>query len=179
MVLQPLFDAYGNQFVEFREHLFKAANRYIGYQITPDENNAFIIVNYVPQQNGYFPLLQFVGRLHFYRMQMAGPASDAFSENPYQGYWELETNYAINQPVYIPDPNGKIIKAIYESAENKRNIGVYRRPHSPTAECRGCNISGGKHKKGNKKSKRYMKKSTRNKRTKKRQTKTKKRIVKK
>ena len=154
MALTPLFDAYGNQFVEFREHLFKAANRYIGYQITPDENNAYIISGNVASSKGYFPVFQYIGRLHFYRMQMAGPASDAFSENPYQGYWELETNYFLNhQPVYIPDPNGKIISAIYEAGNNKRNNGVYRRSHSPTAECHGCSISGGKRKK--QKSKRH------------------------
>ena len=167
MVLQPLFDAYGNQFVEFREHLFKAANRYIGYQITPDENNAYIISGHVASQKGYFPVFQFVGRLHFYRMQMAGPASDAFSENPYQGYWELETNYMLNQPIYIPDPNGQIINAIYEAGNNKRNNTIYRRPRSPTAECRGCNISGGKLKKQKSKrhniiKKRSTKKSRRN-----------------
>ena len=110
---------------------------------------------------------------------MAGPASDAFSENPYQGYWELETNYMLNQPVYIPDPNGKIINAVYEAGNNKRKKTVYRRPHSPTAECRGCNISGGKqHSKMHKiNKKRPTKKSRRN--TRKRQTKTKKRIAKK
>jgi hypothetical protein len=171
MVLQPLFDAYGNQFVEFREHLFKAANRYIGYQITPDVNNAYIISGQVASQKGYFPVLQFIGRLQFNRMQMAGPAHKEFSENPYQGYWELETNYFINQPIYIPDPNGQIINAIYEAGNNKRNNTVYRRQHSPTAECRGCSISGGKHKKGNKKSKRYMKNSKMNKTTKKKSTK--------
>jgi hypothetical protein len=164
MVLQPIFDAYGNQFVEFREHLFKAANRYIGYQITPDENNAFIIVNHVPTQTGYFPVFQYIGRLHFNRMQMAGPAHEEFSENPYQGYWELESNYYINQPIYIQDPNGNIIKAIYDAGNNKRNNGVYRRPHSPTNKCLGCSILGGKRKskRYNINKKRLTKKSRRN-----------------
>ncbi len=92
---------------------------------------------------------------------MAGPAHAEFSENRYQGYWELETNYPINGPIYIPDPNGKIINAIYDAANNKKSIGVYRRPPSPGAECRGCNISGGKNRK--QKSKRHNKNSKKNK----------------
>ena len=158
MVLTPLFDAYGNQFVEFREDLFKSANRYIGYQITPDENNAYIISGHSASSKGYFPVFQYIGRLHFYRMQMAGPASDAFSENPYQGYWDLETSYYLNQPVYIPDPNGKIIRAIYEAGNNIQNNGVYRRSHSPTDKCSTCNILGGKRKKQKSKTRNIIKK---------------------
>jgi hypothetical protein len=163
MVLQPLFDAYGHQFVEFRPYLYRAANRYLRSQLTPDVNDAYVMTGQIALQNGYFPVFQWVGRLYFYRMQMAGPGSDEYSPNPYQGYWELEPEYLSGQTIYIRDPDGKIIQKIYDAGNISRNS------QNDVGEC--CNVSGGKQK-----SKRNKKKSRRNKMKK---IKTKKRFVKK